>query len=566
MINRYSLSLVPFVCLAIGSSGLRAQDRGGCIPPVPSFTNTAGDTARICEGDFISVNGAASTAEPGRTIEQWVWDLGGNGQDTATIPFAILQFTVPGLHQISLEVIDDIGCSSGASAPIPVLVSATPEFVGTLVPETACEGQVFPLSLAATQPPMLGQPTSCAAQNNAVPLVDTPTPSISLLEVSGQSGDLITDISQLGDICLEIEHSYMGDLVLTVSCPNGQSVILHQQGGGGTFLGDANDGDGNGVIVPGTCFQYCFGGTPVFGTLAGSAPGGTTQNVVPVAQGTAIAPGRYASIEPLEQLLGCPFNGTWTFSSADLFGADNGFLCGWCVSFGEGVDSSFIDQGPVLGTSADSSFWSGPSVVNTPGQPGQATYTPSAGDQTISYTVIDSYGCEHEAVYPISVGSSPTVDIFENTELGLICAQATGPVTYQWSYEGQPVLGAAGTCFTPPGNGLVTVTVSNAQGCSDSASLIITGLDRSGARVPEPTLAVFPIPNNGDFTVQLTDLNASNAGLRITDMTGRSVYERLLGKLNGDATIPLSLALAPGAYFVALSSGERRFVERMVVR
>jgi hypothetical protein len=36
-----------------------------------------------------------------------------------------------------------------------------------------------------------------------------------------------------------MEHTYMGDLVLQVICPNGQTTLFHQQGGGGTYLGCA---------------------------------------------------------------------------------------------------------------------------------------------------------------------------------------------------------------------------------------------------------------------------------------------------------------------------------------
>ena len=36
---------------------------------------------------------------------------------------------------------------------------------------------------------------------------------------------------------INFEHSFMGDLTITFECPNGQSIMVHQQGGGGTFLG-----------------------------------------------------------------------------------------------------------------------------------------------------------------------------------------------------------------------------------------------------------------------------------------------------------------------------------------
>lgn len=536
--------------------------RGPCVPPTAIFSSSSPDPARLCLGDVINVNAAASEAAPGRTIEQWVWNYGPSGIDSSDIPFAILEFTSAGVHELTLEVIDDIGCSSGPTSPRIVLVSATPEFSGVTGPLLGCDGDVFDLFAQAEQPPMIGAPEACTALGNSIPLLDTPTPSISTIEVEGQPSGNITDLGQLGDICLEIEHSYVGDLVLTVSCPNGQSVVLHQQGGSGTYLGDANNADGN-AIIPGTCFQYCFGVAPEFGTLAQSAVGGTQPNTIPVSQGTAIAPGRYTSIQPLTQLLGCPFNGVWSFSSADLFGADNGYLCGWCISFGEAPDSSYIDQGPVLGATADSSFWSGAGVVNT--QPGSATFTPPVGGQTVTYTVIDSYGCEHEAAVDVFIGAQPEVTIVNDPELGLLCAQVTGgPVDLQWSYGGQIVVGAAGACYTPPGPGMVSVTVVNEQGCSAAADFLSTGTHEPNTLL-EAGFSIFPNPSNGTFTLVTEHALAPAAELRLMDMAGRVAFARSLGAVGADSPVQLSTSLAPGIYLAEVQHGNTRSAQRVVV-
>lgn len=566
----HSFAALLFCCFTSIAASAQTDDTqrgGGCIPPTAIFSNTAGDTARICQGDVISVNGASSTAAPGHSIEQWIWNYGVTAGDTSTIPFAILSFPNGGVHQLTLEVIDDLGCSSGPSAAIPVLVSSTPDFTTTNIPALLCEGTVLQLSATADQPLMIGAPPGCTAPDNGTPLVDVQSPpSTSTLQVSGQASGVITSVAQLGDICLEIEHSYMGDLVLSVTCPNGQSVILHQQGGGSTFLGDANDFDGNGTIVPGNCFQYCFGNNPEFGTLAASASSGATPNTVPVTQGNAIAPGRYTPVQPLSQLVGCPFNGAWVFSSNDNAGADNGYLCGWCISFGAEADSSFVQFGPTLGSSADSSFWSGPNVSNTVGQPGSATFSPVPGTQSVTYNVIDSYGCEHQVSSTTTIGAQPEVTIVENPELGLICAEVIGgPVTYQWSFQGQAVVGAAGACFTPPGAGSVGVTVQNTAGCSASDVLLATSLNGWHGFTNAPAFTVTPNPNNGSFTIRSFSIEASRAVLRVVDMTGRSVHERALGTLHDATTRSVQLDVAPGVYFVEVLGASERLSQRIVV-
>ena len=38
-------------------------------------------------------------------------------------------------------------------------------------------------------------------------------------------------------IGIVLEHSFMGDLIITLTCPNGQELLLHNQGGSNTYLG-----------------------------------------------------------------------------------------------------------------------------------------------------------------------------------------------------------------------------------------------------------------------------------------------------------------------------------------
>ncbi|HRH68415.1 MAG TPA: T9SS type A sorting domain-containing protein [Flavobacteriales bacterium] len=566
MTNRTSsTAAVAFAIAASCASFLDLHAQGGCLPPTAIFTAAQTSPVQLCEGESLTFDGSASYASPGQTVDQWIWVRGVNGVDTTTGPIASFPFEVGGVHKVYLIVVDDIGCASLVSDTTVVLVSPTPSFAGTTAPQLACEGNPVALTGMATQAPMVGSPVGCSSEDNGVDLLDYPATSISPLQIVASPAAVLTDIAQLGDICLDMEHSYLGDLVLVVSCPNGNSVALHQQGGGSTFLGDANDSDDANNIVPGTCFQYCFGLDPEFATLAESTEGGLTPNVIPTSQGVAIAPGRYASVEPLAQLLGCPLNGTWTFSSIDNAGVDNGYLCGWCISFGDGSDSSYIDQGPVLGSSADSSYWSGPGITNDPSHPGLATYAPGVGIQTLGYTVLDSYGCVHDTTFTVSVGIDPVVTITNQPELGLVCASANGTVDYQWSFNGEVIPGAAGSCVTPPFGGLLSVTATNEQGCSGEASLIITGItpadDPTG-----PLLHVSPIPNDGTFTIHIKNVDAPNALLRVLDMTGRAAHTQQLGHVRGEVSIPVSMDVAPGAYLVELIGDGRKMARRIIVR
>lgn len=536
---------------------LPALGQGGCIPPQAILEGPSASPIRVCQGAEVALDAGASEAAEGQVIVQWIWNIQGS-RDTTVVSSLTPIFDEPGVFEVSLEVIDDIGCSSGASTPIHILVSGTPDFEGTSVLTDACAGDEFVLQAFAEQPPMIGYPTACTTPDNGVALADSPSPpTYSTLQVTGQSTAPLASLADLGDICIEIEHSFMGDLVLQVACPNGQSVILHQQGGGGTYLGNAIDDESG---IPGECFRYCFGLAPEFGTMEASA----FENAIPVGDAFALAPGRYTSVQPLEQLLGCPLNGTWTFSSEDNAGVDDGYLCGWCISFGEAPDSSFIDQGPILGSSPDSSFWSGPGVSNVSGSPGQATVLAVPGEHVIDYTVLDDYGCEHQFEFPFSVGDIPIPNIINNTELGLLCAQPTGAgYTYQWSYLGQPIIGAEGVCFTPPGNGAVSVEVSTPQGCSASTTLLNTGAAEHASSTS--SIRIRPTLNRGRFSVELTDAYAGPLLIHVVDALGRSVFQTEDLVYSAPVAVELEGRIPPGTYTVVIDRDGYRSAHRMVV-
>ena len=73
------------------------------------------------------------------------------------------------------------------------------------------------------------------------------------VQVDSAYGTAVVDSSTNLGFFVNMEHSYMGDLIITYTCPNGQSITVHEQGGGGTNLGVPDQGDGTG---PGVGWYY----------------------------------------------------------------------------------------------------------------------------------------------------------------------------------------------------------------------------------------------------------------------------------------------------------------------
>jgi uncharacterized repeat protein (TIGR01451 family) len=153
---------------------------------------------------------------------------------------------------------------------------------------------------------------------------------------------VFTDPNFLNQVCITMEHSYLGDLEIWLQCPSGVIVPLVNSyspgfipggnSGGNTFLGHPIDDIGGGG--PGIGWEYCF--SSVFNTITGSM----TQNLntltvtsqPPLSAGTSINPNLiYQPEVSFDNLIGCPLNGTWKIKVQDNLGVDDGYIFGWNV-------------------------------------------------------------------------------------------------------------------------------------------------------------------------------------------------------------------------------------------
>ena len=116
------------------------------------------------------------------------------------------------------------------------------------------------------------------------------------------------------------------------------------------------------------------------------------------------------------------------------------------------------------------------------------------------------------------------------------------------------------------GDGLYTVTVTTADGCTAEASYTLTtvGLPETntGAR-----LRVFPVPSDGRFTLLADGLGAGRCLLRLLDLGGRLAHQAPLQLVPGEP-IDLDLRGTPaGSYLLEVSDPAGvRAVQRVVVR
>ena len=73
-------------------------------------------------------------------------------------------------------------------------------------------------------------------------------------------GQFITAATDVESICMNMEHSYMGDLDIWIECPNGQTCNLFEQACSGTYFGVPDQADdcnpGTGCVITSYSIHY----------------------------------------------------------------------------------------------------------------------------------------------------------------------------------------------------------------------------------------------------------------------------------------------------------------------
>jgi hypothetical protein len=153
-------------------------------------------------------------------------------------------------------------------------------------------------------------------------------------------GQTLDDINALLGVCVVMEHTWLRDLQMEISCPDGTTTILNMflgQEGSMVYMGVPNAID---FIdpVPGTGWEYCW--TP-------NATGPQMLNYFGLEESGTLPAGDYASSTPMDALVGCPLNGDWTIKVQDLWAADNGFIFSWGLRFDPAIVEDCDEWPPI---------------------------------------------------------------------------------------------------------------------------------------------------------------------------------------------------------------------------
>ena len=406
-----------------------------CVPPVAVATSNPDTVAHICKGESVVFDASGSFAQPGFNIDMYYWDYD-DGQPEDSVSGANTSFTFnnEGAYRVSLRVRDDNPdhrCFNTNAVEMVVLVAPDPVFNPLTVGGPICLGEsadlvAFPEQYAQD---WTGAPYANLGGAQYIPdqVGSCFTSSINFGVFN--PGQQLTSINDLLGISINFEHSYMGDLQISIICPTGQRVMMHNQGGGGTFLGVPVDpGPG-----PGVGWDYTWSPTATNGTWVDNSSSNST-----------LPSGTYESVDPLSGLVGCDLNGVWQIEVCDLLGSDDGYIFSWGIDFDPSLFPGVSHFKPIIGLQADSSYWNTAPNSTMSADGNTLTVTPTtAGSHDYTYTVVDNFGCTNDTTVSVTVTPNPVVSIAgggnavacSNAEFQLDASVSPNPgaVVYTWT-------------------------------------------------------------------------------------------------------------------------------------
>lgn len=382
----------------------------------PCATPTAGgvivggetlDSTRVCVGETVNFSSLGSFAAPGFTIANYSWDF--MDGTTATGQNASHAFSTPGQYLVELFVTDNNGCNNTNLIDLQVFVATEPDFTGFPGDTTLCLGEavVFNTDPESYEVTWNGFLSNQTITDGCLP--DTLlgiSQNINIFQTGFSPGQTVQQVSDIQGFCLDIEHSFVGDLVILVECPNGQNQILYQQGGGGVELGEPNPLDNvdcSDATTQGVPYTYCFTPTATDTWVNWINNNGFAQT---------LPAGNYAPIQSFNNLIGCPLNGVWTLTVIDNWAADDGTLFAFDINLNPALYPPVTVFEPQIGHLSDSSYWTMPANFAVMSSDGNTlTVTPTAaGTNTYVYNVIDNYGCLHDTSVTVTVNANAIPD------------------------------------------------------------------------------------------------------------------------------------------------------------
>lgn len=406
---------LTFVFTSDGS-GVRSGFEGSvrCMIPCQDFTSSItgitpgvvnGNEIKLCQGDSMQASGTAVFPNNGVNYNQTIansrfkWRFSDGYEYIGTNINRV--FTNYGIYRLTLQVTDTNQCiQTNPSQELYVKVAAKPTFTGTqALDDTVCVNELFNLTGQHQN-----KTSTFVCQNEVAGVTFLPDGTgvsyrTSALADCFGSAATVQSASDVASICVNMEHSYMGDIRIRMICPSGQAVtLLPNLGlGVGTYLGAPID-NGPG---PGVGADYCFSMSAALPTIRNAnVAANWVQAGTPA--GNSMRAGTYQPEQSFAGFIGCPLNGNWTIEVTDNLAVDDGYIFSWNINFAPGLTLTVPPFTPV--TTYEN--WTGSQIVSQFNGDATAISTVD-GTQCYTYTVRNDFDCQYDTTVCVNIRPLP---------------------------------------------------------------------------------------------------------------------------------------------------------------
>ncbi len=410
------------------------------------------------------------------------WNFGDGTTASGIGMTTVNHYFTPGRgYDVMLTIVDSSGCQSNNAFGLRVMTSMNPLSYIDPLPDI-CSGNSFLVDVGYSDSstihvnPVVSEQISSQLYDSTTFIPDGVCDGSACYNTfvtfnSFNPGQTIQSVTDIMSVCINMEHTFIGDLHFEIVCPNGQSTKLMNTTGsgqhGGANLGQANTSDAGddcdpSTNPPGTGWTYCWSEQPSYayhGTLDALSDGTS-----PVDSTNRTNHSNYiVPEESFSNLIGCPLNGTWNIKICDLWSADNGYVFWWTLE----LDPSLVPQAWTYDVGIQNVIWSGPYLTSTNDTTAQISPAIDAnGSYDYTFTIIDRFGCGYDSTMALKVVQTPTPNLGNDTSIcndGVIVIidphYGIAGTTYNWSdFTTDPNLPVL-----YPGTYSVTVTNSNAN-------------------------------------------------------------------------------------------------------
>lgn len=425
---------------------------------------------KVCLEDTLILGAIASFPNNNQGYEQtqsntsFIWSFEYMSPDTGVVIYK--RFESAAVKNFNLRAVDVNGCYSTNQIYGKILISGNPIVeaptvinapVNAVIILNASEDQNATLVFQPVEIPIPPVPVNYF-NNDTVFLPDGNgicyNDDLTILGFPNDHN--LLGVQQIKSISINMEHTYLEDLSIRVTCPSGKTAVLkaHASGiptggtvanscssyGGGLNVGCPVDAPSHNLcyLEPGVGFDYEFrpGATGCFGTggltveSTFTDPCGTSWTLPSLRPSipnsyttTPSVPVYYGSYQDLSILVGCPLNGNWRITVCDHFSYDNGYVFKWGIQFDESLQTN---PNPYV-VGVDSVVWNGPNLTTIDPFSASVFHT-NGGIFNYIASVYDHFGCPYDASFSINttVGMEDftneysMIQIYPNPTNGLI--------------------------------------------------------------------------------------------------------------------------------------------------